>query len=972
MSDCTPLVVCGIGRGESAIARPYAGTLSMMNSGLESRFMNGRRIIPWIALLGVLPACVTVARAAEPATIVLPLSGMGEAGEAPVYWDFKLDTGRGSGPKSGKWSRIVVPSCWEQQGFGAYYYGTQGRGKPDDDPVIPKETGTYRREFQIPATWDAREIHIVFEAAMTDTSVSINGQSAGPTHQGGFYRFDYDITKLVKPGRNEIEVRVAKESSNKSVNHAERRGDYWTFGGIYRPVWLEARPREHIVWAAIDARADGSFYARAHLNHAAQTAARVRAQVFDTAGKPVGSALDAEVIHGDTAIMKGAFSAPALWSAETPNLYTVIFSLENDAGEIHRFQQRFGFRTLEVRPRDGVYLNGRKIVLKGINRHSFDPKSGRTLTRAQNYADVRLIKGANMNAVRMSHYPPDPAFLEAADELGLYVLDELAGWQGFYDTPTGARLIGQIVRRDVNHPSILFWDNGNEGGWNRENDGEFDRWDPQRRPVLHPWAIHSGINTDHYENYDSTVALSAGPDIFMPTEFLHGLYDGGIGAGLRDYWDVMGRSPTVAGGFFWALADEGIERTDQNGRIDNMGNAAPDGIVGAHHEKEGSYFAVKEIWSPVELSKIEVVERQLRLHIENRYDFTDLATCSLRWRVVRPPQPKERIPPRVRAQGEVRLPALAARETRDWQTPIDIANVEPGEVLELTVLDSRQYELWTWTVPSGGKMSRVARADNRIQVRGNVVSAGNYRLEFDARTGALARLEHRGREIPLQGPRLAAWQRVPNARSFAPATPEPTLRKLLLVPGDDPQLLARAEYDGALRSVSWRIDDDELVVRYEIDYRGAADILGVSFDYPETSVLGKRWVGAGPYRVWKNRLAGTTFGLHEANYSRSTPGVSYEYPEFEGFFGAWDWLELRTREAKVAIRNADGIPFFGLYRPTPGEKPILELPDLGWSFLHTVPAIGTKFALPGVLGPQSQPTQFTGAINGELRLSISR
>ena len=118
--------------------------------------------------------------------------------------------------------------------------------------------------------------------------------------------------------------------------------------------------------------------------------------------------------------------------------------------------------------------------------------------------------------------------------------------------------------------------------------------------MLHPWAIYSGINTDHYENYDSTVRLSAGPDIFMPTEFLHGLYDGGIGAGLRDYWDVMGRSPTVAGGFFWAFADEGIERTDRDGRIDNMGNSAPDGIVGAHHEKEGSYFAVKEIWSPVE------------------------------------------------------------------------------------------------------------------------------------------------------------------------------------------------------------------------------------------------------------------------------------------------------------------------------------------------------------------------------------
>ena len=923
----------------------------------------GRHTALLVALALTAPAL-----GASPETLVMPLSGMGVEGVAPVYWDFQLDSGRGSG----KQSRIVVPSCWEQQGFGAYYYGTQGRGKPDDDPVIPRETGTYRRDFQISPAWDGRDIHIVFEAAMTDTTVNINGQSAGPTHQGGFYRFSYDITKLVKPGRNEIEVIVSKESTNKSVNHAERRGDYWTFGGIYRPVWLEARPKDHIVWTAIDARADGSFHARAHLNHAAPEGARVRAQVLDASGAPVGLPLTAEVIHGDTAIFSGTFSAPALWSAETPNLYSAKFTLESGSAVLHESRARFGFRTFEVRPRDGVYLNDHKIVLKGINRHSFNAKTGRTLTREQNFADVRLIKGANMNAVRMSHYPPDPAFLEAADELGLYVLDELAGWQGSYDTPTGARLIGQIVRRDVNHPSILFWDNGNEGGWNLENDGEFDRWDPQRRPVLHPWAIHSGINTDHYENYDSTVRLSAGPDIFMPTEFLHGLYDGGIGAGLRDYWDVMGRSPTVAGGFFWAFADEGIERTDQNGRVDNMGNSAPDGMLGAHHEKEGSYFTVKEIWSPVEISKIEVSDARVRMHIENRYDFTDLADCTLRWRAVPQPRAQDKAPPGVREHGEMHLPALAPRATLDWSFPVNFRSLNPNEILELTVLDSKQQELWTWTTSSDVTSRDIPIHGTRIRRQGDVVIAGNYQLEFDSRTGALARLKYRDRNISLQGPRLAAWARVPNARTFALAAPEPTLRKLALVPGgDNPRLLARAEYDGALRSVTWEIFEDELWVRYELDFRGAADILGVTFDYPEKSVLGKRWVGAGPYRIWKNRQQGTVFGLHQANYSRSTPGVTYEYPEFEGFFGSWDWLELRTREAKIVVDNV-GVPFFGLYRPTPGEKPILELPDLDLTFLHAIPAIGTKFALPDVLGPQSQPTQFTGLIQGELKFSITR
>ena len=910
-----------------------------------------------------LSLCVLVANAGT--TEILPLSAMGKDGEAPVYWNFQLDSGRGSG----KWTRIAVPSCWEQQGFGAYYYGTQGRGKPDDDPVIPKETGTYRREFQIPASWNGLEVHIVFEAAMTDTSVRINGQSAGPVHQGGFYRFSYDITRLVKAGRNDIEVVVSKESSNASVNHAERRGDYWTFGGIYRPVWLEARPRDHIAWTAIDARADGSFYARAHLNRAAPRGMLISAQVFDAANRAMGEPLRAEPIHGDTAILRGNFPSPAQWSAETPTLYSVKFTLESAAGIVHEHRDRFGFRTLEVRPRDGVYLNGRKIVLKGVNRHSFDPKTGRTLTRAQNHADVRLIKDANMNAVRMSHYPPDPAFLEAADELGLYVLDELAGWQGAYDTPTGARLIGQIVRRDVNHPSILFWDNGNEGGWNRENDGEFDRWDPQRRPVLHPWAIHSGINTDHYENYDSTVRLSAGPDIFMPTEFLHGLYDGGIGAGFRDYWDVMGRSPTVAGGFFWAFADEGIERTDENGRIDNVGNAAPDGIVGAHHEKEGSFFAVKEIWSPVELRDLRLVNGRVNMTVENRYDFTNLALVQLQWRALRLPEAGKRGTPQVFASGRTALPAIAPRETRAWELPVSVSTLGVNELLELTARDANGHDLWTWVVRSHASATHIAETAPRIRKDGNTVAAGSFALEFDPVTGMLAKLVARGRNIPLRGPRLAAWQRVPKQRNYVDVAGTSTLRTLELAPGNG--VLARAMYDGALREVTWKLRGDELVVSYRAAHEGAADILGLTFDYPEKSVLGKRWLGEGPYRVWKNRQAGTTFGLHDANYSRSTPGVSYEYPEFEGFFGAWNWLEMRTRAANVIVRNSGSIPFFALYAPTPVEKPILELPDLGWSFLHAVPPIGTKFALPDVLGPQSQPAVFTSPIEGELSFTFA-
>ena len=913
--------------------------------------------------IATLMLCAIPALTCAATTEVLPLSGMGEAGEAPVYWDFRLDAGRGAG----EWRRILVPSCWEQQGFGRYYYGTEGRGKPDGDPVIPKETGTYRRSFDLPKAWKGREVHLVFEAVMTDTTVFINGIQAGPVHQGGFYRFDYDITKLVKPGHNDLEVRVTKESANKSVNLAERRGDYWTFGGIYRPVWLEARPPNHMTWIAIDARADGSFSAQVHLNHSPPSGTRVSVTLRDAAGNSQGAPLTAPVA-GDTVTIMGKLPAPALWSAETPNLYTAEFALTGQRGALHEHRERFGFRTLEVRERDGVYLNGHKIVLKGVNRHSFAPDTGRTLSREENYADARLMKAANMNAVRMSHYPPDPAFLEAADELGLYVLDELAGWQGFYDTPTGARLIGQMIRRDVNHPSILFWDNGNEGGWNTDNDRAFALWDPQRRPVLHPWAIHGGINTDHYENYDSTVKLSAGPEIFMPTEFLHGLYDGGIGAGLRDYWNVMGSSPTVAGGFFWAFADEGVARSDRDGRIDNMGNSAPDGMVGARHEKEGSFFAVKQIWSPVQITNLAFEPNKLRMRLENHYDFLDLERCSLRWRALRLPAAGTGGSAVTLAEGSAPAPALAPHQSRDWQMAAP-ANLGVDEMIELEVLDPTRTPLWKWVIPGPAAALPTAVTSKTVKARAGIQS-GAYRLRFDASTGQLAALEIDGRTLPLRGPVLTAWRRVAGARNFEDVAGPKRLRSLRLAPAHEPGVLARARFDGALREVTWLGRGEELVVRYRIEFEGAADILGLSFAYPESEVTGKRWVGAGPYRIWKNRLAGTEFGLHETPFSRSIPGESYQYPEFEGFFGEWRWLEMQTRDGNIVIRNSGNVPWFGLYRPSPVEKPVIDLPDVGWAFLHVVPPIGTKFTLPDVLGPESQSAEIHGVLQGELTLSV--
>ena len=181
--------------------------------------------------------------------------------DSTVTWDFYCS----GGMNSGKWSKIEVPSQWELQGFGEYTFGrfylVKG-AKPSD------ETGLYRYNFKVPADWKDKQISIVFEGVMTDTEVKINNELAGDIHQGGFISFNYDITDKLKFGKsNELEVKVWKESANKSVNAAERRADWWLFGGIYRPVYLKAMPKIHIERIAVNATADGKLSTEVHMNN---------------------------------------------------------------------------------------------------------------------------------------------------------------------------------------------------------------------------------------------------------------------------------------------------------------------------------------------------------------------------------------------------------------------------------------------------------------------------------------------------------------------------------------------------------------------------------------------------------------------------------------------------------------------------------------------------------------------------------
>ncbi len=909
--------------------------------------------------VGALGLAVTDPARAAPAADPLPgltdtMYLTGTDVDHTVDWQFRVATGR----RSGSWSTIPTPSNWECQGFGSYHYGSD---------LVPAEIGRYRTTFTPPAGWTGRRVFLVFEGSMTDTEVWVNGTSAGAKHQGGFYRFRYDVTALLKLGEpNQLDVTVSKESSDESVNDAERRGDYWNFGGIYRPVSLQAFPAGRIDRLAVDARADGSFSVDVFLA-GVSASGQVVGQLEQLDGTDVGGEFSLPVAPGTSKITLSTMVArPRLWTAETPNLYRVHVRLTDSADtQLHGVTGRFGFRTVEVRTGSGVYVNGTKVVLKGSNRHTFWPTSGRASSPRLARQDILLMKEMNMNAVRMSHYPPDTYFLDLCDELGLYVIDELAGWQKRYNTGVAAPLVASMVQRDVNHPSILFWANGNEGGWNTALDGEFARHDPQRRTVLHPWSDFNGVETAHYKTYDGTRTELDSPSVFMPTEFLHGLYDGGAGAGLNDYWTLMTAAPRCAGGFIWSFVDEAVARDDRGGALDTFGNRAPDGILGPYREKEASYRTIRDIWSPVQLASPSYYANTFpaafdgTVRLTNRYDFTDLDECTFRWQLLRFAAPGGAgTDPTVVAQGSAAGPSTAPGRTGTLRLGLP-STWGDTDALRLTVTDpgGRDVNTWVWTVKKAADHARrlVLPGSGTVtatESTGSVtMTTGATSVTISKATGRLTTVTRDGAAVSLaNGPVLA--------------TGTATFDRLTHG-ADGTGYVVEAVYTGDLRSVRWRLDASGwLQLDYRYNRTGTHDYVGVNLDYPESKVRGLTWLGHGPDRVYQNRLRGPVPGVWGKEYNDSATGsTGWAYPEFKGYHANTYWAALRTTEGTITMVAAQEHLFLRLFTPKAGPDPVhatVPYPDGGISFLDGIPAIGNKFHGATALGPESRPYVATG------------
>ncbi len=495
------------------------------------------------------------------------------------------------------WDDIKVPSNWQMEGYGHAMFRNVAHTFSSNPPYVPTDynpVGSYVRSFKLPEGWEDREIFLHFEGVKSASYVWINGQEVG-YNQGGMEPAEYNITEYLQTGENKIAVQVLRYSDGTYLECQ----DMWRLAGIYRDVYLMAAPKVHIrdfyVTTELDSDyCDATINVKADLVNYLKDAARdysIQVQLFDQQKKSVL----VESLKGDinsllaneerSLKISEEIKNPKKWSAEYPNLYTLILELINDRGEVVEvLSTRVGFRKIEVK-NQAVYINGVPVKFNGVNSHMQHPETGRMVDIQTMKKDLILMKQFNVNCVRTCHYPPNVEYLALADELGLYIVDETGDEahanEHLSDDPEWKdqyldRMI-KMVYRDRNHPSVVIWSAGNESGWG-ENICDIISEGKKLDPGRPAWLYGGNDDTDpktnpikcedivgprylkpfELENLFAKVSEEVDPRPSFMDEYLSAA--GNSLGGLDEYWDLIYKYPRLTGGAIWDWISPGIKK----------------------------------------------------------------------------------------------------------------------------------------------------------------------------------------------------------------------------------------------------------------------------------------------------------------------------------------------------------------------------------------------------------------------------
>ncbi|WP_075602760.1 glycoside hydrolase family 2 [Saccharicrinis aurantiacus] len=621
--------------------------------------------------------------------------------------------------KGADWSDIKVPSNWELQGFGQPIYtnitypftphildGTLKYDWKGPQPPMPpyiyrdNPVGSYFRDFEVPADWDGQSIILHFGGVTSAFHLWVNGEKVGYS-QGSCLAAEFDITEFLTEGTNRVALQVFRWSDGSYLEDQ----DHWRLSGIHREVLLMAQPKvalnDFFVRTKFDANIENAkleIRPKLWLQDKEQDLKgwTLSAELFDASNNKVlekPMSVPVEKIRKQRyaardmpkwAMLEAEINHPTKWSAENPYLYNIVYTLTDANGDVVEARsQKMGFRKVEFGKNQELLINGKEVKIMGVNRHDHDSERGKALTRDDMREDVELMKRFNFNAVRTSHYPNDPYFLELCQEYGIYVMDEaniethhLGGYlanQPTWPASIMSRVI-RMVERDKNFPCVISWSLGNESGtgpafaaaaaWIHEYDrSRFVHYEGAQGDPEHP-DYEEGDNVGYkyanepsmanptdpsyvdvisrmYPNLDQLKNMASSPYISRPIimcEYLHAM--GNSIGGLGDFWDEIRVTPNLIGGFIWDMIDQGIEKEGPDGKTffayggdfgdkPNDGNFCMNGVFASDKSPHPHAWECKYVFQPLVVEAVDIKAGKVRFI--NRFSFSNLSNYDFKW-----------------------------------------------------------------------------------------------------------------------------------------------------------------------------------------------------------------------------------------------------------------------------------------------------------------------------------------------------
>lgn len=829
------------------------------------------------------------------------------------------------------WDDLTVPCCWEMEGYGAPVYTNVRYPIPYDPPNVPDDNpvGCYRKYFRLPENWAHMRVHVTFEGVDSAFNLWVNGHAVGFS-KGPHMPAEFDITDFVAAGNNVLAAQVYKYSDGTYLEDQ----DMWRMSGIFRDVYLTARGHSYLRDAWVETVFDRSYRDATLKLHAEAVSSetgdvRVVAELYDAGWSPVSAGDFTAKPKFGSAVMDEELKvkAPMKWTAETPNLYALLLTLYSEEGKAQALETMridVGFREVKV---DGVELkvNGAPVRLRGVNRHDTNCDTGHTVSLDDMVKDITLMKRHNINAVRTSHYPNDPRWLDLCDRYGLYVVDEadiechgpkLLGRQDeLSDNPdweaSYVDRLERMVRRDRNHPSVVIWSLGNESGWG-ENHRAMIRWlraNDATRPVHYERGYDApelDIVSCMYPTVEALVdegGNTADKRPFFMCEYAHAM---GNGPGnLREYWDAVYAHKRLLGGCVWEWADHGIRAEGAGGKEffawggdfgdePNDGNFCIDGLTTPEHDPHSGLIELKKVLQPVRMES----SGGGRVRLTNLYAFSDLSSLDAAWRL--------------RRDGATVLSGILGNldvkpgETREMDIPVGLMAQNGDWQLEV-LFTLKEDALWAerghvvareqFALKEATPLPIPAASLPRIEVNeleGDILVSGQeFTAMFSTDTGRLEWYEYQGQPV-ISGPIAPNLWRAPtdNDKHFEPLWKQAGLDKLQhrvadvthAQAGHGPFTLTaetvHASYgnDPALRLTSVYTVYGDGSIRCRFSFRPDPDLpvlprLGVTMEI-EGSLDRLKWYGRGPHENYPDKKTAAHVGLYS-----STVAEQHEYYE---------------------------------------------------------------------------------------------